>query len=194
MDKIMVEPRTLLYPNLVILVGAIVDNKPNFMTVGMSGSANITPPMVSIAIQQHRTTLKGIRQNKIFSVNLPSIDQIRETDFCGMVSGSNVNKVEICHFNIFYDNTGFSPMIEQCPINLACKVEHVLDLGSHAFIIGQVLETYVAKKCLTNGKLSMTKLNLFSYTGSPTRQYLRFGKAFAIAHSIGDEIKEKYNL
>ncbi len=37
-----------------------------------------------------------------FSANIPSTDLASETDYCGIVSGSGVNKVEICRFKIFY--------------------------------------------------------------------------------------------
>ncbi len=102
MVKILMGPQVILGTRPVLLVGANVDDKPNFMTVGACGVASLEPPTISVAIRHSRHTLKGIRQNMTFSVNVPSVDLVKETDYCGLVSGSKVNKVEACQSNVFY--------------------------------------------------------------------------------------------
>ena len=136
MGKILMGPQTLIYPMPALLVGANIDGKPNFMTVAWSGIANGEPPMISIAIRHHRYTHKGIKENLTFSVNVPSTDLIKETDYCGLVSGSKVNKAEVCQFGVYYGKLNNAPLIEQCPINLECRVVHILDLGSHSLFVG----------------------------------------------------------
>ena len=54
-----------------------------------------------------------------------------------------VDKVEVCQFKIFYGKLGSAPLIEQCPLNLECKVVHILDLGSNSFVIGSIEEIFV---------------------------------------------------
>ena len=188
MSKVQMGPQTWLYPTPAVLVGANVDDKPNFMAVAWCGIANSTPPMISIALQHHRYTNKGIKQNGAFSVNIPSVDMVRETDYCGIVSGSKANKVEVCKFNIFYGKLENVPLIEQCPVNLECEVVHTLDLGSHALIIGRVEETHVTEGCLTDGKPDMTKVKPFIFTVGAS-QYHAFGEVIAKAFSIGRELE-----
>ena len=101
MDKILLGPQPLIYPMPVILVGANVDDKPNFMAVAWCGIANAEPPMVSVAIRPERYTHRGIKQNSTFSVNVPSTDLVKEADYCGIESGSKANKVEVCNFGVF---------------------------------------------------------------------------------------------
>ena len=113
MGKIVMGPQTLVYPMPTLLVGANIDDKPNFMTVAWGGIANGEPPMISVAIRHTRHTLKGIRQNETFSVNIPSADMVRKADYCGITSGSKVNKVEACQFEVFYGKLGNAPLIEQ---------------------------------------------------------------------------------
>jgi flavin reductase (DIM6/NTAB) family NADH-FMN oxidoreductase RutF len=189
MGKIVMGPQTLIYPMPALLVGANVDGKPNFMTVAWAGIANGEPPMISVAIRHQRYTHKGIRQNLTFSVNVPSTDLVRETDYCGSVSGSNVNKVEICHFKVFYGKLDSAPLIEQCPINLECKVVHILDLGSHSLFVGRIEETHVSESCLTDGKPDVNKIRPLIYNRDPARQYLAHGKVVGKAYSIGQELK-----
>ena len=188
MGKILMGPQTLIYPMPTILVGANVDDKPNFMTVAWCGIANGEPPMISVAIRHQRYTLRGIRQNLTFSVNVPSTDLVRETDYCGLVSGAKVNKVEVCQFNVFYSELNNAPLIKQCPINLECKVVHILDLGSHSLIVGRVEETHVSESCLTDGKPDVNKIRPFIFTTEPASQYQAFGEVIAKAFSIGHKI------
>jgi len=188
MGKIMMGPTTLVYPMPVFLVGANVDGKPNLMAVAWGGIANGQPPMISVAIQHHRYTYRGIRQNLTFSVNVPSVDLIRETDYCGITSGAEVNKVEVCQFKVFYGKLNNAPLIEQCPINLECKVVHILDLGSHALIVGRIEETHVSESCLTDGEPDVNKIKPFIFTAQPASQYWAFGEVVGKAFSIGREL------
>lgn len=191
MGKILMGPQTLLYPIPVVLVGANVDDKPNFMAVAWCGIANGEPPMISVAIRHTRYTDRGIRQNLTFSVNVPSADMVRETDYCGIRTGAKVNKVEVCQFKVFYGKLNSAPLIEQFPVNLECKVVHILDLGSHSLVVGRIEETHVSESCLTDGKPDVNKIKPISYVTSPARQYRPLGEAVAKAYSIGEELKSR---
>ena len=134
-------------------------------------------------------TLKGIRENSSFSVNIPSRDMVKETDYCGITSGSTVDKVAACGFVVYYGQLGTAPLIEQCPVNLECRVDRILDLGSHSLVVGQIMETYVSEPCLTDGKPDVDKIGPLIYSGSPSREYLEMGRVVAKAYSIGHEIQ-----
>lgn len=188
MDKVQIGPQTLVYPMPAMLVGSNVDGKPNFMTVAWGGIANGDPPMVSLAIRHQRHTLKGIKQNMTFSINIPSTDQARETDYCGIVSGSRANKAETCHFQVFYGTVASAPLIAQCPVNLECRALHILNLGSHSLVIGKIEETYVSANCLTDGKPDVAKIKPLIYVTSPASRYQGLGQVVAKAFHVGKEI------
>ena len=44
------------------------------------------------------------------------------TDYCGTVSGHITDKSML--FKVFYGETSSVPMIEECPVNLECRVVH----------------------------------------------------------------------
>ena len=188
MNKVTVGPQTWIYPMPSLLVGADVDGKPNFMAVAWGGIANGEPPMISVAIRHIRYTLKGIQQNMTFSVNVPGCDLVRETDYCGIRSGAKVDKTKVCGFNVFYGKINTAPLIEQCPVNLECSVVHILNLGSHALVVGRIEETHVSESCLTDGKPDTAKMKPFSYTTTPDSHYRAFGEVVAEAFSIGKEL------
>ncbi len=143
--------------------------------------------MISVAIRHHRYSHRGIRENLTFSVNLPSPDLIKETDYCGLVSGAKVDKVAVCKFDIFFGKLDGAPLIAQCSINLECRVVHILTLGSHSLFIGSIEETHVNDELITSGKVNIDRIKPLIYTMTMTRQYHKLGEAIAPAFSIGRE-------
>ena len=191
MNKIQMGPQTWLYPMPVLLVGANVDGKANFMPAAWGGVANGEPPMVSIALRHSRHTRKGIMQNMVFSINVPSTDLVREADYCGLVSGSKVDKVQACKFKIFYGKLGNVPLLEQCPVNLECTVMHILNLGSHSLIVGKIEETHISESCLSDGKPAVSKIKPLIFSPAPSREDHTLGEIVGTPFSIGKEISAK---
>ncbi len=189
MAKVAIGARTLLYPLPTVLVGANVDGKPNFSAYAWCGIVNSRPPMLSVAFQHQRHTLKGVKQNGTFSVNIPSVELVKETDYCGLVSGRETDKVADCKFNIFYGKLANAPLISECPVNLECHVLHILNLGSHEMVVGQIEEVYCTDSCLTDGEPDVTKIKPFLWVIHPTNQYWEFGKPIGGAFSIGKQVK-----
>ena len=190
MAKVTIRPDRYMYPRPTLLVGVNVDGKANFLAVGGGGVVNAEPPMIGVPIRHQRYTLKGIRQNLTFSINTPSIDLVRETDYCGITSGAKVDKVKVCQFKVFYGDLKTAPMIEQCPLNLECKVVQMLNLGSHSFVIGQVEGTYITESCLTDGKPDVNQIKPIIFN-LESAEYIAFGEVIAKAFSIGQELKAR---
>ncbi|MFH1646795.1 MAG: flavin reductase family protein [Chloroflexota bacterium] len=188
MNKKRLGPQPMLWPHPAVLVGANVDGQPDFAAVAWAGVAASTPVTVTVALQHHRHSLKGIYQNRTFSVNVPSVDLVKETDYCGLVSGARTDKVKDCGFKVFYGNLDTAPLIEQCPINMECEVLHIINLGSHALVIGKVVETHVSEDCLTNGQPDVNKVKPFTFFPG---KYHAIGEAFADAFSVGKEINKQ---
>lgn len=187
MTKQKIGAMPMVWPHPTVLVGVDIDGVPDFAAVAWTGVAASNPPQVTIALQPHRYSLKGIYQNRTFSVNVPSAAQVKETDYCGLVSGKDADKVKDCGFTVFYGETKGAPLIEQCPINLECTAEHFLDLGSHILIVGKVVEVHVSEDCLTEGRPDMMKIQPFVF--GPGR-YHRVGEAFADAFNAGKSIQQ----
>jgi flavin reductase (DIM6/NTAB) family NADH-FMN oxidoreductase RutF len=189
MAKVKLGPSTLAFPMPAFLVGANVSGKPNFMAVAWGGIACSRPPMITVALQHHRYTYKGIQENGTFSVNIPSEDLVTETDYCGIFSGAKTDKVKICGFQVFYGEMETAPMIEQCPLNLECKLFQVVELGSHALVIGEIIQTHTNENCLTDGRVDAAKIKPFIYTEGLATQYQAFGKTLGPAFKIGRSLK-----
>ena len=182
MRQVKMGAQTLLYPMPAVLVGAMVNGKANFMTAAWCGIAASTPPAISVALRRARYTFEGVEASGAFSINVPSADQARIVDFCGIYSGHRQDKSEI--FQVEFGRLKTAPLIAECPIKHACKVIHTLDLDSHVLFVGEIMETYVNEDCLSDGKPDTAKIDPLIYsTGS--QQYHRLGEAVGKAFSIG---------
>ena len=92
MDKVTVDPMPYMSVMPTVLVGANVKGKPNYMTAAWATVACMAPPMVCVALNKERYTVKGIEENRTFSLNVPSVRQVVEADHCGLVSGTKEDK------------------------------------------------------------------------------------------------------
>jgi len=169
----------LIFPTPVTLVGTTVDGKANFMVAAWAGVVNSEPAMVSVSVRPSRYTHRGLFQNQTFSLNIPAVAQLAETDYCGTYSGAKVDKVKVCKFNIFYGKLPTAPLIEQCPVNMECRLLHTLELGSHTMFVGKIEETYVSEDCLTDGSLDFSKSKPLVYSAEPLCKYRALGRVLA---------------
>ncbi|MBI2836496.1 MAG: flavin reductase family protein [Chloroflexi bacterium] len=188
MEKVTLGPQTLLYPMPVAVVGANVDGKANFMTAAWCGIVNSDPPMISVAVRPSRHTFKGIQQNRVFAINIPSTHYAREADYFGTISGSKADKVAVSGLRVFYGKLGNAPLIEQFPVNLECRVVHALELGSHVLFVGRIEESHVSADCQTDGKPDIEKILPLVYVHG-AREYRGVGSVVAGAYKAGLELR-----
>ena len=137
MEKI--GPVNALYPTPTTLVGALVNGKPNFITIAHIGI--MTMNHISLGIHKSHYTNAGIKENQIFSVCLPSEDLMVETDYCGIMTGKKTDKAAI--FDVFYGELEKAPMIRECPICMECRLERIVDFEAHDVFVGDVVQTHV---------------------------------------------------
>ena len=141
-------PVPLVYPIPIALVGAMVDDHPNFTEVGDVGIMGIKPPYIFVYLGEKSHSKRGIAETGQFSLNFPDTKLMAEADYCGVASGKTVNKADL--FTLFYDEEGFPdlPLIEECPVNLACQVLKHFTLQHRNVFVGKVVQTYVREDCL----------------------------------------------
>jgi len=176
--------RNCLYPMPTTLVGATVSGKPNFVTIAHVGIMDLGS--VSLGMAKAHYTNAGIKENETFSINMPSISMVAETDYCGLVSGRAVNKAEL--FRVFYGTLQTAPMITECPINMECKLTKTVDFPNHDIFIGEIVATYAEEAVLTDNAVDFSKVEPVLFT-MPDQCYWKLGERFAKAWSVGKELE-----
>lgn len=186
MQKVKIDSgAAFIYPMPMVLVGAVVDGKANFMAVGWVARVNFKPPLLAIALGPHHTNA-GIDQHKAFSINIPDVPLIQKTDYCGLVSGSKVDKSGL--FNVFYGKLDKAPLIEECPVCMSCALYDVVKLPTNTLFIGEPREVFTEERFLTDGRLDIKKMNPFTLT-MPDNRYWSVGETIGKAWSVGKRSK-----
>ncbi len=137
--------------------------------------------------KSHYTNI-GIRENRTFSINLPSVKMVKETDYCGIFSGKKVDKTKL--FDTFYGKLETAPMIKECPLNMECQLIKTVDFPDHDVFVGEVVETYVDETCLTDEIVDFSKIQPILFVMND-RSYWKLGERFAKAWNIGNELKNR---
>jgi flavin reductase (DIM6/NTAB) family NADH-FMN oxidoreductase RutF len=181
--KLKLGVRNCLYPMPTTIVGALVNGKPNYTTIAHVGIMELTT--ISLGMNKNHYTNQGIKENKTFSVNIPSDNMVKETDYCGLVSGKNKDKAAL--FKTFFGELKTAPMIEQCAVNMECELVKTVEFRNHDVFIGRIAETYCDEKMLTDGEVDLRRLQplLFSMND---RSYWRIGDKLAKAWNVGKEL------
>ena len=69
----------------------------------------------------------------------------------------------------------FAPIIEECPVNIECKVVEVKELGSHHMFLAEVKAVRVDESYMNEtGKFELNKTGLLVYSHG---EYFGLGKA-----------------
>ena len=178
-----------LYPTPTVLVGAMVDGKPNFITIAHIGIVNHARPyLISLSSAKAHYTNAGITENRAFSVNIPSENLVVKTDYAGLVSGKNTDKSNL--FEIFYGEVENAPLIKECPINMECRLYDIYDTATHDLFIGEIVETHADESVLTDGKIDLAKLKPLLFDMSSIK-YWSVGKVVADCWKVGKQLKRR---
>ena len=183
MKKISINENAYPYPMPMVVLGTLVEDRPNFMAVGWVARVNFQPPMIAVALGKGHYTNGGIHASGVFSINIPSEEQLVPMDYAGIVSGSNADKSDV--FESFYGNAGNIPMIRDCPVTMECKVIKIFDVGDkNEMIIAQVLETYADDAVLMDGKIDVEKVRpvIFNFP-----EYRSLGTTIGMGWKSGKE-------
>ncbi len=159
-----------LYPTPVTLVGAFVNDKPNWMIVAHVGIIGHDRILIS-AVKAHYTN-KGIHEKKILSVSLVDEKFLKSADRAGCVSGNREDKSNFFEFEI---GEAGAPVPKDSPLTMECSVEDIFETKGFENFILKIENTYADEKILDEkNKISLHNFKpaLFSMT---TYEYFSTG-------------------
>jgi len=140
------------------------------------------------SINRKHYTMNGIREKRVFSMNLPSPKLVQLADYIGTNSGRKVDKSTL--FNIFYGETE-APMIKECILNMELEVKEIIELPDHFIVLGDAVTSYIDEENMTNNRPDMKKMNPVIYTGAEKQPtYWTLGEKLGDAFQLGKEFKK----
>lgn len=173
------KPGNMVYPLPAVMVScADKEGHNNIITVAWTGTVCTNPAMAYISVRPERHSYKMIRESGEFVINLTTEKLAYATDWCGVRSGRDYDKFKEMKLTPEKAETlEYAPIIEECPVNIECKVVEVKELGSHHMFLAEVKavridESYMNEK----GKFELNKTGLLAYS---------HGEYFGLGKSIG---------
>ena len=110
---------------------------------------------------------------------------VEVTDWCGNVSGRNVDKFAEGPLTPRQSVKVRSPHIVECPVNFECIVWKTVECGNHDFVLGEIQLVHVDEEVFDPESDAVDPVR-FSPLLSLARQYWSMGAALGEWHRIGD--------
>ena len=143
------KPGNMLYPLPAVLVSCQgKDGEPNLITIAWAGTICSDPAMVSISVRPERYSYHMLKETGEFVINLTTEELLRATDYCGVVSGRDVNKWEKMNLTPLASKVVSVPAVAESPINIECKVTEIKELGTHHMFLAKVVAVQADEKYL----------------------------------------------
>jgi flavin reductase (DIM6/NTAB) family NADH-FMN oxidoreductase RutF len=139
----------MIYPIPAVIV-TCGDKEENFnaITIAWTGTICTNPPMTYISVRPSRHSYKIIERTGEFVINLTTEELAFATDYCGVRSGSNEDKIKKCNLTLEKGTVVNAPVIKESPVNIECRVTEIKKLGSHDMFIAEVVAVSVDDKYL----------------------------------------------
>ena len=179
--------RTLVYPTPAWVVGTYDDEgHPNGAMVAWGGICCSRPPCVAISMRKANFTHRSLLARRAFTVNVPSVEQAREADFFGMVSGREVDKFAATGLTAVRSSLVDAPYIAEFALILECRLAHVFELGLHTQFVGEIVDVKAEESVLgEDGLPDVEKVNTFVFAPEKNT-YFRLGDCLGPAFKIGE--------
>ncbi|MBN1253096.1 MAG: flavin reductase family protein [Bacteroidales bacterium] len=180
MSKVNWNPGTLIYPLPAVMVsmGNSV-SEHNIITISWTGTINTNPPMCYISIRPGRHSYEILKRNMEFVINLTTQELAHAADWCGVKSGKNLNKFNEMNLHTEKAQVVNAPLIKESPLNIECKVNRIIPLGSHDMFIAEVVAVSADEKFINSetGSFELNRAGLISYAhGFYYKQGTEIGK------------------
>ena len=129
-----------LYPAPVIVVGAIVNDKPTWTLVAHAGTMAHSHLMVSL-VHAHYINQEIIESKKL-SVNIVDEAWLKEADRMGVISGNKEDKSESFAYTIGENG---ALLIDDAKVSIECEVDGNYELENFDNFVCKIVATYAKK-------------------------------------------------
>ena len=157
----------MIYPLPAVMVSCgDKEGNTNIITIGWTGTICTNPAMLYISVRPERHSYNMIKESGEFVVNLTTDKLVKQTDYCGVKSGRDVDMFKETKLTRGKANElQYAPTIEESPVNIECKLERIEELGSHHMFIARVVSVQVDEAYMNEtGKFCLNETGLIAYS------------------------------
>ena len=159
------KPGNMLYPAPVVMVSCKDDEgRSDIVTVAWTGTICTNPPMVYISLRPSRYSYDIIKRSGEFVINLTNEKLTKKADECGVKSGRDIDKWKKLNIEELPSKVVAAPSVKESPVCIECRVENILELGSHHMFIAKVVAVNVDGEYMDGkNKFDLTKAGMVVY-------------------------------
>ena len=130
----------LINSGQVILVTSSYKDKANIITLAWNTPLSHKPPLVGISVAKTHLSSELIIKSEEFIVNVPPVELLKQTIYCGTHSGREIDKFKEADLTAGRAKRLIkTPLIEECIGSLECYLRDVKEVGDHNLFIGEVI-------------------------------------------------------
>jgi len=155
----------LLHPKLTVLLTCVDSTgKADIITLAWTMPVSMNPPLLAVSIAPRRHSHKLIEETKEFVINIPTMELVEETLFCGRKSGRDSDKFKETGLTPSPAKTVKPPIIKECVAHIECTLYEQIAEGDHTLFIGEIKAAYVNEDAFT-GEYDLSRNQLIFHVG-----------------------------
>lgn len=145
-------------PLPVLMIGTY-DEEGNANVMNAAWGGVYDHGKIYISLSNHKTT-DNLKMKNAFTVGFATKNTVVISDYFGVASGRNENKIEKAGVHVTKSNFVDAPIIEEYPLTLECTVESF----ENGDLIGKIVNCSVDEEYLDeNGKIDVDKMEIIAY-------------------------------
>ena len=175
---------SVIAPEGVFIIGTYDENGvPNAMNAAWGMQSDMGE--ITLMLAKHKTT-ENFEKTGAFTVAFGTADTVVISDYFGVETGKNVNKIEKAGCHVHKSQRVNAPIIEEFPLTLECRVKS-WDTET-GYVIGEIVSSQADERILTDGKVDLDKLRPIIFDPS-FNAYRVVGEVVGKAFSDGMQLK-----
>ena len=176
--------KSIIAPEGVFILGTYDENGvPNAMNAAWGMQSDMGE--ITLMLAKHKTT-ENFEKTGAFTVAFGTADTVVISDYFGVETGKNVNKIEKAGCHVHKSQRVNAPIIEEFPLTLECRVKS-WDTET-GYVIGEIVASQADESILTDGKVDLGKLRPIIFDPS-FNAYRVVGEVVGRAFSDGLKLK-----
>ncbi len=156
------------------------DGSVNVATIASITPLPGEPSRLVMGVLVDNYTARLVEAEREFVVNFVTPELRSAARACGSISGVTTDKMALCGFHPIPARHVRPPLLDESPMNIECRVEHVIKVDDLVLFVSKILVLEVVPE-LSNGRGGVLVEKL------PTLYYA-FGRTFARGPIVGDDV------
>lgn len=132
-----------LEPGPVVLLSTMGEEKANVMTLSWHMMIDFEPPLLGCVVSNRDFTFNILRKTKECVINIPTVELASKVVGIGNTSGRNTDKFKKFELTRAAASCVTAPLIQECYVNLECKVVDTKLVNQYNIFIMEVLKAWI---------------------------------------------------